>query len=373
MAKPDFIPQLDGLRGLCALAIVWAHFPQIGTTFLAEKFRGLPVKNGIDYLGVDIFFVLSGFLITRILINDKENRTPLRHFFIKRSLRIFPIYYASILFLAIWTASSAGYLGWCATYLSNYRFCLVPPSPPAFLNHSWSLCVEEHFYLAWPFLVYGLTPKKLDRSTRIWLPSFAIASSTALCFVLGTKGLDLVYTGTHARILSLAFGGTIAVHEMRVRHQMPLSRIWAMIFGGYLLMRANSLSAYFSAEIFLRLACYVGASIASAGIVIFFLRCPSSLASRILKGRLLRFSGTISYGMYLYHGIILGILGCAAPWPSRMIVTPTKAAIALALIFLVPTLSFHLLERPIQSLRNRLISNEGPALEQPSDLAPSIN
>lgn len=98
MMKLSYLPQLDGLRGLCALAIVLAHFPLVDSSW--GDFRYLAIFYRLDYLGVDVFFVLSGFLITRILINDKNNNVSLKYFFIRRSLRIFPIYY--LLIFNVW-------------------------------------------------------------------------------------------------------------------------------------------------------------------------------------------------------------------------------------------------------------------------------
>ena len=144
--RPDHLPALDGLRALAVLLVLWTHTP---LTLQHPELAAWSAFVQPGYLGVDVFFVLSGFLITRILLSEKARAVPLWKFMLRRAVRIFPAYYLLVGLVAAfaWTPD----VPWCALYLGNVFY-------PAFghaglLQHSWSLCVEEHFYLLWPPLV----------------------------------------------------------------------------------------------------------------------------------------------------------------------------------------------------------------------------
>src|SRR5882672_2186860 len=123
--------------------VLWSHVPVASTPGVVRLLRS---AFNPGYLGVDLFFVLSGFLITRILLADRENERPLRFFLARRALRIFPIYY--LLLAVLLLAKPGQYLAWCAIYLSNFHFMFDKTPNP--LPHTWSLAIEEHFYLIWP-------------------------------------------------------------------------------------------------------------------------------------------------------------------------------------------------------------------------------
>src|SRR5262245_19521999 len=154
------MPQLDGLRAIAVFAVMLHHFLPLAH---------FPLREFVDLgmLGVRLFFVLSGFLITGILLTcrqaiDLKAETPsfaLRHFFIRRFLRIFPVYYATLTMVA---ALNVPYvrdtLLWHLSYLSNVRFATIS-SFEGSLGHLWSLAVEEQFYLIWPWLII-FAPRK---------------------------------------------------------------------------------------------------------------------------------------------------------------------------------------------------------------------
>ncbi|HVG42973.1 MAG TPA: acyltransferase [Chitinophagaceae bacterium] len=150
-ARPKvYYPALDGLRGLAILLVVVYH----NFGFINYFFFG--------WLGVDLFFVLSGFLITDILLKTREQPNFIRHFYTRRLLRIFPLYYlALILFLLLIPAANPTLLNveyyrdnstWLLLYLQNWLYIFNPTNQSA-LFHFWSLAVEEQYYLLWPFAV----------------------------------------------------------------------------------------------------------------------------------------------------------------------------------------------------------------------------
>ena len=155
------MPQLDGLRAIAVLLVVWSHWAS-GYIHIFGTHLGV--------LGVQLFFVLSGYLISGILIDcslrDNEGRQRwfvLRQFYIRRFLRIFPLYYA-ILGLAVYVnvPPFRTTWPWHAAYLSNVHFWLVG-SRESYGGHLWSLSVEEQFYLCWPMLMLFM-PKKINFS-----------------------------------------------------------------------------------------------------------------------------------------------------------------------------------------------------------------
>ncbi len=160
------MPQLDGIRAIAALGVMIAHF---------QIFRRIPILGHFGGLAGDVsvtlFFVLSGFLITGILLRcrqlvDSGEQTMLftaRQFYLRRALRIFPLYYAVVMVLLVFGVQGAhDYIWWLLTYTLNFGKGFVGSSAYP-LNHFWTLGVEEQFYLAWPCIVLVLTPRQLFR------------------------------------------------------------------------------------------------------------------------------------------------------------------------------------------------------------------
>src|SRR5437763_217904 len=162
---PGYIPQLDGLRGTAVIMVLIGH--------AASFVEGLPYAGMVEYVRftVDVFFVLSGFLITGILLDAKGSNHYFRNFYVRRVLRIFPLYYGFLFVFFIlapalrpptpggpfegWRASQ----GWFWSYLSNYQLLFPQWVRPYPLSHFWTLAVEEQFYLFWPTVVL-LTSRK---------------------------------------------------------------------------------------------------------------------------------------------------------------------------------------------------------------------
>ncbi len=159
------IPQLDGLRGLAILIVTLYRFSK---EFPTDSLVGKLLHYGLHLgdRGVDLFFVLSGFLITGILVDAKGQAHYFSHFFARRSLRIFPLYFASLfLFVVAFNclnptqpmfAAAAENQFYLWTYLTNVKMSIEGAWCFGSLDHFWSLAVEEHFYLFWPLLTFSL-------------------------------------------------------------------------------------------------------------------------------------------------------------------------------------------------------------------------
>ncbi len=151
-------PALDTLRGV-AIVVVLFHNLSIfaGSGGKVDKLWNLFVEAG--WVGVQLFFVLSGFLITGILVDDKEKPKALRVFYVRRFLRIFPLYYLLLLVYFVWLPRPFSESIWYFVYLSNWSWLFYGGLPG--LGHVWSLAVEEQFYTLWPWVVLGSRPRAL--------------------------------------------------------------------------------------------------------------------------------------------------------------------------------------------------------------------
>jgi len=316
------------------------------------------------YLGVDIFFVLSGYLITRILLVDARNGVPLRGFYARRLLRIFPIYYLVLALHAVVRLTPA--VGWSAAYLSNYYFAVT--RAPSLLSHTWSLAVEEHFYLLWPVLLRILKPSH-HKPACLLLIGASLAASCAIVLSGTRMAESLVYAGTQSRMLSLCAGGAVALYHPGDPERVSWrQRGWLLGLGGVGVALAVGLAFARSPWAFVVNAAAFAA--VSVGLLMTALDAfvAGRATSRVLCSWALRRTGRISYGLYLYHPFVysfvlghptLGIVGRAARLPMALqLVTAVMASFVLA------TLSFVLIEKPLLGLRRQVPA--GPAAREAS-------
>lgn len=327
LTKRDVIPALDGLRGLAILLVLAGHLPH----FHGELAR----------FGVDLFFLLSGFLITRILLYNKEHGVPLRHFLARRAVRIFPIYYLTLLVVGMWL----GFGDWLL-YTATYTFNLVSPDkvPPP-LWHTWSLCVEEHFYLIWPLLVMYLTTQT---SHRVAVRAVLVITAVAVVYREFGAALHLdepmayhMRNSTFFRAMSLLVGSLLAFHETQWRgsRRWGLAAIVFLVLGlAVFNMPGDAID--FHIEAFNTL---MGSLLAALGVFIVSV----NLLPRLFSLSPLRWTGKISYGLYLYH------------WPIYMglVFGIDRPRYTLPLTFAIAAVSFYLLEAPLlQWVRRRTIA-----------------
>jgi len=343
-------PILDGLRGWAALAVLWIHFPQLGDSGLAALFKKIPDWLDCGYLGVDVFFALSGYLITRIILEEKRaGRGSVHHFYFKRVLRIFPIYYltvAVVTWLTSWEDTR-----WCWFYLDN--FTSLQRATPFPLSHTWSLDVEEHFYLFWPLIVYLLDIKTSRRIIMWVIPSIAIAtalSSEVLRHVTHyTYAHVVIYQLTPCRLLTLSLGAMLAYKEME---GWSIKRRWLCLglLGIYVaIITAKNMDLFRPT---LKMLAFAGVSITAVSYAVFH-ALKSRLAFWFLGNKTIGFIGTISYGLYLYHYPVLYFLQWTNPQRHGVPVPLATGLLVLALIFLIPIVSWFLIESPLLRLKAR--------------------
>jgi len=215
------IPGLDGVRGLAVLLVIAYHYR------LALRSEDVFSKiwihgSSLGWCGVDIFFVLSGFLITGILLDMKGTPHYFRNFYARRTLRIFPLYFGvlAVVYLLLPLIARARlapdywpfhhWQMWQWTYLTNFGMAIHGP-PAAMtsqisLGHFWTLSVEEHFYLFWPAIVFALSPRQL-KAACIFLGGAALILRCVLAF----GHLNLIGL-TPFRLDTLCLGGLLAIY-----------------------------------------------------------------------------------------------------------------------------------------------------------------
>jgi peptidoglycan/LPS O-acetylase OafA/YrhL len=368
-------PALDGLRGLAVLGVIAFHL-------------GYPWAGG-GFLGVDIFFVLSGYLITSLLLTERSRtgRIDLGAFWARRARRLLPalgLVGAAIL-VAVPLTLSADELPMVradgvatALYVANWRFAstgeayfaqFADPSP---LRHMWSLAVEEQFYLVWPVLVAVLLALVARRGVKragglpgpgalIGVCAAGVAGSAALLALLYTPGSDpsRAYYGTDARMHELLVGALLAVvlHHRRVNGRPPAPRAarWIGAASAAVLVACLALLDSHQAPYFRGGSLLTAAAV--AGLILAF-EWGSPLA-RPLSLRPLRYIGRLSYGLYLWHWPVL-------IWMSRGVYGPQGPVwdgLRVAVTFALAAASFHLVEEPIRrGARRRAAAPRVPAL-----------
>jgi peptidoglycan/LPS O-acetylase OafA/YrhL len=344
---------LDGIRGLAALLVLWAHFPQIDGGLLLGYFQQASRVFYAGYLGVDIFFALSGFLITRILLKEKQSGTlSFSRFYLKRSLRIFPLYYLVIILVGVFISWEN--LGWSAAYLSNYYFAF--DHAPNALRHTWSLCVEEHFYLFWPLVISFMSLRNSKIFIAFVIPALSIISAL-VALTMSDEGVLLVNKATHIRILTLSLGSLLAFHEPALK-TISKAAIRSLTIVGFTLLIALSCAHFYDDILLVTLSRYI----TSAGLSIVFLTLLLSLSFsnssqvfvRFFHNQVFTFFGKISYGVYLYHLPILYYFN-VSHMDGATPISIQLAAFLLLLSIAIPVVSFYAFEKPILEYKDRII------------------
>ncbi|CAN5245545.1 acyltransferase [soil metagenome] len=371
------ISALDGLRGLAILLVLIHHgvyfFPTSGSEEVFMRLVG--GWSAWGWIGVDLFFVLSGYLITNILLNTWQSPKYFRTFFARRTLRIFPLYYLS-LFLFFYIMPFLGYdithvppgeRIWFWTYTLNF-FYGIQNHIPLWMCHFWSLCVEEHFYLFWPVVVW------LFGGRIKYICISIIIAVTALRFGLCISGVKplAIYTMTVTRIDTLAMGALIAALQHSgggLASLRPYCRWLAPLMGGYIFLLTlltgglNPLS-----QTVLLWGLPAVALFWACCLLLIVSAHPERFEVRLLSHPILKSLGTYSYGLYVFHLPILGVvhhwLGTANNLQITMLPTffgsqipmvVTQSAIMILLTCIMAVTCFHLYEKSFLLLKRYFV------------------
>ncbi len=343
------IPSLDGLRAVSFLLVFASHAG-------FERF----VPGGF---GVTVFFFLSGFLITTLLRGEFERHAfiNLRHFWLRRTLRILPPFYVvlvvSILVSLLWDPPGTLYPAAVAAQALQYtNYWVIShgfPGQPAGTGVYWSLAVEEHFYLVFPWLFIAMQKARFAaRSQAVLLWSLcAVVLLWRLYLVFhGHVSLNRTYMASDTRVDSILFGCALAVWNNPVLDEVPLEeRRWKYL--------------YFPAALLILLVCIVARgdafretlrySLQGIALTVLFIaaiRYHQWAPFAWLNNRVMTFIGLLSYSLYLLHLAVLMRIERALPalWPWL------QAALALALAIALAYLIYITIEKPAARLRRRL-------------------
>jgi peptidoglycan/LPS O-acetylase OafA/YrhL len=342
---------LDGVRFLAFMAVFLEHtrygpYLQFGTT------------------GVMVFFVLSGFLIGRILLSTREKPnttlfTKLKVFYIRRSLRIFPLYYLVLLFIAalpqfgIAIGGARIHLPWSFFYLTNlevfFRRAWFPPQ-----SHFWSLSVEEHFYIVVPLAILLMSRKHFG---RMMIVLFLLIGSARFINAVTLKD-SFIKTLSPMNFDYLAWGILAAILEKR-RQFINLSvrsfyicGQFAMILTGLLVLLSfcHVKAAWF--ELVMACGFPVALGIGVAALVLGLWENKYRLPATVLSFQPLAYFGKISYGLYVYHYFIMNAI--LYPYHrSDALTYSILCIVTLAVTLATASLSWHLFEHPMNKLKER--------------------
>jgi peptidoglycan/LPS O-acetylase OafA/YrhL len=351
------LPALDGLRGVAVLLVLWSHLPFVEGVAASRGLWSLGQALRVGYLGVDLFFILSGFLITRGLLAERRSTgsVSLWRFYARRGLRIYPIYFLSVFFVALVYPTKRILLASLLVYGFNYYHPLDPQPYP--MEHSWSLDVEDQFYLLWP-LLFALIPLGAGaRVTGIVIPALAVLSAVTLASLLEPSlAAAYIYTSLPTEMLSLSLGAYLAYREAEAR-PFPPAACLALSGGGaglLVLDLAGRSAGIVPAGGWYWCVALVGTSLACFGVVAHLtLGRPAAILDEALRARPLRWVGRISYGLYLYHLVVLFMLGINPAAMDGRGAAAWQVVLALALSFAAAALSYEVLEKRILRYKAR--------------------
>jgi peptidoglycan/LPS O-acetylase OafA/YrhL len=349
-----YMLQLDTLRAIAVVLVIISHW------FSQDHFLNRYTDNGV--LGVTLFFVLSGYLITGILLKSKSSiekggsiKEALKTFYVRRALRIFPVYYLLLLVLLLFNIANIkeSFL-WHFFYLSNVHAWYTSRFP-GWLSHFWSLSVEEQFYLFWPAIVLFIPRSKL-------IPFFitSIILSTVFRVFVSSPPFHFERFLLPGSFDSFCIGGLLAFGQQGSKNwytwtRSNLSKLFILSFGLFLAYHAIQKKLEKPSSDYVFLGSYFLIISTMFGLVI--MKCSIGVKNRFLKpvlnNKFLIYLGKISYGLYLYHNFIPYFYNLELPeflGPFTMYVVQSLRFIILLVL---ATFSWYVIEKPLLKFKKR--------------------
>jgi peptidoglycan/LPS O-acetylase OafA/YrhL len=370
------IPELDGLRGTAILLVLIWHFLVVPTmdaphdTVLA---RAILHVGLLTWSGVDLFFVLSGFLIGGILIDAKKSSDYFKTFYARRAFRILPVYLVVvIIYLLVWNAAPShraalretlgSPMPWYLYLTFTQNFWLAHHTwDRVYLTVSWSLAVEEQFYLCLPMIV-RLVPRNALLLTSVALTLGSTLSRSLLYLhyrpVWGAAAYTLIFSRADALMIGVICAALLRDPRWSevLRRKRWATQVCCIVFGlGVAVLVYKRWGMGTMPMCTLGFTCL---ALFYASILMLVIITPNGLLSRALRVRWLIWLGTISYGLYLFHSITLGIVApfLLRPQPSTTILFRSGAAIsALIAALCLAQLSWNYFESKLVRLGHRFM------------------
>jgi peptidoglycan/LPS O-acetylase OafA/YrhL len=356
---PKYYPAIDGLRACAVFGVILFHLHVWGMA--------------LGWAGVWLFYVISGFLITGILVDAKSRPHYFRNFYARRTLRIFPIYYLLLVIICVTAAYNGTTIkdvGYYIFYVQNQLLgsTQFKPAFPTAYNHTWTLAVEEQFYLLWPLLVRFLSARVLP---WLCLALIFLAPLARACILHFTHNPSISLTPLICNVDALGFGGLLAswirgnrlgmanaAASLKIKHGLEILSLVILItilsivlsFGH----RAYWSSTDWMPSVNVNIVFTTVLSLWFASLI-FHVALWDSLLRRILSHRLLVHLGRMSYGIYLFH---YPVLNYAGSW--LRIVNPHLGNSRIAFVFvillesyLLALISWRFFETPILRLKRQ--------------------
>ena len=368
MRLAGHIPELDGIRGLAILVVTFYRFSR---EMPVDSTIGAMLRNSLalGVKGVDLFFVLSGFLITGILVESRGKAGYFRNFFARRSLRIFPLYFLSLAFcvcLIPWwlgdrnpfqQATEQQIYLW--TYLTNFRMSWLGQWSFGRLDHFWSLAVEEHFYLIWPIIIYAVPQRWL---LRVAVVGCAASATSRIAFAAWSSNQVAPDVFSLFRFDALLLGSTLAL-AMRQSSAATWSttKLWQVFFASLTL---SLISSYMNRR-FLTIS-YTLWPVSSALLIALVLRLDTEhRLVRVFRMPWLRMLGKYSYAMYVFQSPLIPIIGMLSIGQTAFSMLGGSDSIFAHLVYIVfmfvltlglAILSWNLIEKRFLELRKHFKS-----------------
>jgi peptidoglycan/LPS O-acetylase OafA/YrhL len=368
-SKLGHIPALDGIRGLAILMVLIYHFTPQGDAVQHGITQTIARIIDMGWTGVDLFFVLSGFLITGILLRSKSSPRYFVNFYSRRALRIFPLYYFVLILVAIALHTIPAlsqydkmrsdwpyYWFYATNFLVARDGWNVPGQRWLYLGYLWSLAVEEHFYLFWPVIVRLFSRRSLIGGCLAIMAIAPILRGLSPILGQSDRASDIL---TQCRMDTLAIGALLAVFVQQTSSVQVLRRfgwiglICSILFAAYVVESVRFPG--FAATPF-RIFGHSIVALMFAWLIC--LAISGNWITAAMTWRPLRFFGVYSYGIYIYHGVLMG---CLMAWftTERLSFNSGNAWIGIVphyvLCIAPPTLiaviSYHLLEKPFLKLK----------------------
>jgi peptidoglycan/LPS O-acetylase OafA/YrhL len=367
-----YLPQLDGLRFIAFMLVFWYHQPPALMQFPVIAVRTLLVRvNMFGWMGVDLFFCLSAFLITSLLLRElgATGDISLRKFYIRRSLRIWPLYFLMLLLIFLVfpmfgflspRPGSAEYgalvrqqLFPCMIFLGNFSYAYFPASLAYLLAPLWSISVEEQFYLVWPVLIPRLARAGHHVFGSVLAGLLLVSVLTRIYIVINFIPYPMLWVNTLARLDPLLLGTAVAVLYMRGRPVIPA--IWALIIAAAVL-----LTAVMFPQIGASPHSIWQLSAVALGFAAMVVAVVNGRVSQVLLGNApMRWAGKLSYGFYVFHRIGMAVAdrwhNITAPSGTLRFAIQASAHMGLALLatICISAISYYAFERWFLIMKDR--------------------
>ena len=365
---------LDGVRGLAILLVTLYRFSK-DTQFISELPGGLGRLFGLGLYGVDLFFVLSGFLITGVLLKSRGDEHYFSRFFIRRSFRIFPLYFGSLLlFLVVLPglfelggifepAREQAWTLW--TYTTNLKISYAGEWTFGCLDHFWSLAVEEHFYLVWPLVIW-FSGRHLLRLTIVGI---LLAAGSRVLFCMWSDNQVAPEAFTLFRCDGLLLGAVVAIGVHRSYPALKSLQHWCLplFVGGILFAIATCIM-----DKRLLTIPQLAITFSWAALLLLIAQRPLWIGRCFFENRLLVSFGKYSYAIYIFQSPLIPMMrpaweasfaGLAERYPltcdSLYLVFMTALSYSLAVV------SWYTFEQPLLRLRDQWTTPEANKSGQP--------